>query len=261
MNTPVDCLMVTLASPERFPHAVRSIEDFCNQSYCRKRLFIITNGGTARDTRRLVDHVESLGRDDIHIALLDDGLNLGQLRNASLDLATSDIICQWDDDDRFHPLRLETQAAYLEGHNLEVVYLQDVMQYFPQESRLYWTNWRATPDGGHPGTLMARRLGHVRYPTAPGQASHGEDSILAQLLIKRGGVGYISGQAHLFIYVSHGGNSWHDGHHLMLRSELSISTALLKRREPMIREGMAALDLGRAPIDVCSIAGTVFTLG
>ena len=65
-------------------------------------------------------------------------------------------------------------------------------------------------------------------------------------LIARGRVGYLAGQAHLYVYVSHGDNLWNNEHHRMLADKLSISRALLQRREAQLREGMAVHDLGRS---------------
>jgi glycosyltransferase involved in cell wall biosynthesis len=194
------------------------------------------------------------------LAVTPHGLNLGQLRNFTLEAATGDILCQWDDDDLYHPQRLERQLAALFEGNFEAVYLQEVMQYFPAVNSLYWTNWRGTEVAGHPGTLMVRREVPIQYPTQGGESRLGEDTEVARALIARGRVGYVAGMPHLFIYVSHGMNSWHDGHHRMLADKLSISQALLRRREAQIREGLAPHGLSHDTISVLGNNGPAFTL-
>jgi glycosyltransferase involved in cell wall biosynthesis len=252
--------MVTLPVPERLAFAQRSIDHFCRQTLANKDLVLVLNGGVESVQQALRDYVESLGRDDIRIFIPPGVLNLGQLRNFSLEAATGDIVCQWDDDDLYHPQRLERQlAALLEG-NFEAVYLQEVMQHFPAANVLYWTNWRATQAAGHPGTLMARRGVPMQYPTQGGMAHLGEDTELARALIARGRVGYLAGLPHLYVYVSHGANSWDDGHHRMLADQLSISQALLRRREAQIREGLAPYDFPCGAITVTGNNGPAFTL-
>ena len=256
----IDCLMVTLPVPERFDFVRRSIEDYCHQSYRHKRLIIVLDSGVDAATQVLCDHVRSLQRDDIEIVMPERKLNLGELRNLSIETATAEFICQWDDDDRSHPQRLEAQLGYLETTGSDAVFLQDLMQYFPSAKSIYWTNWRATPAGGHPGTLMARRSAMQRYPTQGNTAKLGEDLSVALSLKERGSVGYLSDMAHLFVYVSHGANTWSDAHHVMLSNELSISKGLLKRREALIREGLAPYDFVPGIVTVSGNGGPAFTL-
>lgn len=256
----IDCLMVTLPVPERFDFARRSIDDYCRQTYKNKRLIIVLDRGIPAARQALRDYVTSLQRDDIALVEPEHKLNLGELRNLSMATATADFVCQWDDDDRFHPQRLDAQLGYLQQTGLDAVFLQDLMQYFPSAKSLYWTNWRATPAGGHPGTLMARRSDVLRYPTEGSTAKLGEDLTLALALKDRGRVGYLSDMAHLFVYVSHGANSWDDAHHVMLSNELSISKGLLKRRESTIREGLGPFEFVPGTVTVSGNGGPAFTL-
>jgi glycosyltransferase involved in cell wall biosynthesis len=258
-ETSVSGLMLTLAVPERLAFAKRSIAGFCSQTFANKTLILVSNGGVEAGRETLRDYVESLGRDDIRIFTPPPGLNLGQLRNFSLEVADGDVLCQWDDDDLYHPERLDRQLAALLNDNLEAVYFQEVMQFFPATNVLYWTNWRGTEVAGHPGTLMIRRGVPIRYPTQGDEAHLGEDTEVARTLIARGRVGYLTGMPHLYIYVSHGANSWHEGHHKMLADELSISQALLRRREAQIREGLAPLGLAHG-ISLMGKNGPAFVL-
>jgi glycosyltransferase involved in cell wall biosynthesis len=41
------------------------------------------------------------------------GLSLGELRNLSVLEADGEFVCQWDDDDWYHPRRLQRQLAHL----------------------------------------------------------------------------------------------------------------------------------------------------
>lgn len=255
--------MVTLPTPERLALAKRSIDAFCRQTHPRKRLVLVLNGGLEAVQGALREHVAALGRSDIQVVSPPGVLNIAELRNVSLEAAEADLVCQWDDDDLYHPQRLEAQAAHLAENGFEAAYLQDVMQYFPAAGTMYWTNWRATAAAGHPGTLIARRSEALRYPTqdrALADGGWGEDSVLAEALIARGQVGYLAGMAHLYVYVSHGANSFNDAHHTMLARELSISPGLLRRREAQIREGLAPFGFPAGGVAVSSVNGVAFTL-
>lgn len=259
-NPSVSCLMPTLARPERLASAKKSIDNFVRQTLVKKDLVIIFHGGDESVQRALREYVEALRCDNIRTSMAPSELNLGQLRNFSLKVATGDVLCQWDDDDLYHPQRLERQLQFLLEGGFEAVYLQEVMQYFPSASAIYWTNWRATEAAGHPGTLMVRREVPIQYPTQGSTAHLGEDLEVAKGLIARGRVGYLTGMPHLFVYVSHGANSWHDGHHKMLADQLSISQALLRRREAQVREGLAPHGFSPGRISVMGSNGPAFTL-
>jgi glycosyltransferase involved in cell wall biosynthesis len=256
----ISCLMITLPVPERFEHVKKSINAFCNQTHPNKELIIVVDPEPVSVRETLAKYVDGLERSDIRILVSPEKLKLGQLRNMSVDSAQGDVVCQWDDDDLYHPQRLECQlSALLEGDH-EAVYLRDVMQYFPTERTLYWTNWQFTEAGGHPGTLMARRSASIRYPVEGAVASLGEDLRVALQLRERGRVCFLGGMPHLFVYVSHGSNSWDGGHHRMLISELAISQGLLKRRENEIRKGLAPFDFGEGPVSIQGKNGLAFTI-
>ena len=259
----VCCLMVTLPLPERLAFTKRSIDDFCRQTLANKSMILVLSGGIESVHHAIHDYVESLGHNNIRIYTQPPDWNLGQLRNFTLETATSDVLCHWDDDDLYHPERLERQLALLLEGDFEAVYLQEVMQYFPASNMLYWTNWRATEAAAHPATLMVRRdtaIESIKYPTEGGTARLGEDSVAARALIARGRVGYLPSMPHLYVYVSHGANSWHDSHHRMLAEKLAISQALLRRREVQIREGMAPHGLSPNTVSLVGNNGPAFIL-
>lgn len=252
--------MVSLPVPERLACAKQSIEDYCRQTWRNKNLIVVVNGGSEAVQEALCAHILALGRSDIRVIAPSGEFNLGQLRNLSLEAAEGALVCQWDDDDRYHPQRLERQAGALIERDLEAVYLQDVMQYFPEQGAMYWVNWRATPTTGHPGTLMSRRSVTPNYPVEGGNAQLGEDSEVARALIARGRVGTLADAAHLYVYVSHGANSWSGDHHRMLSAELAISQGLLRRREQAIRDGLRPYGFAANTVTVHGSNGEGFTL-
>ena len=61
-----------------------------------------------------VSDIVARGYDIKYVRLVADaGNTLGRLRNHSIDLATGDWCIQWDDDEWYHPWRIERQASVL----------------------------------------------------------------------------------------------------------------------------------------------------
>lgn len=257
----ISCLMVTLPVPERFDRLKESVAGYLGQTYERRELVVVANGGTPEALAAIKAHIASLGRDDIRMLEPPGILTLGALRNISKASARGEVVCQWDDDDLYHPERLERQLAALVQSGAEGVCLQEVMQFFPGERSLYCTNWRATPNRAHPGTLMRWRHAPVAYPETGEAARLGEDSDVVQQLQRRGGYGVLADAPHLHIYVSHGGNSWDQGHHRMLATSLGLSQGLLRRREAVLRDGLSVFDFGPGEVTLRGSNGPAFTIG
>jgi glycosyltransferase involved in cell wall biosynthesis len=252
--------MVTLPSEVRFAFLQRSIASYQVQTYRDRELVIILNGGDDTYRKRMRDHVALLGDSSIRLVDIPGLLPLGALRNKSLQWAKGPIICQWDDDDLYHPQRLHLQYQALAASENEAVFLRDVMQLFTASRNLYWTNWHATPAGAFPGSLMSRTSAILSYPETGAVAKLGEDSVVASELLARGHVCILGEVPHLYVYVTHGGNSWPEEHHRMLSRELAVSKGFLLRHEAALRQGIGAIDLGPGPIAVHGSNGPAFVL-
>jgi glycosyltransferase involved in cell wall biosynthesis len=250
--------MVTRPIPGRLERLKRSIAGYIEQTHGSRELVVVVHGG---EMEPIEAHVAWLGRGDIRVLQVAETLTLGALRNVSMANARGEVVCQWDDDDLYHPERLERQLKALVSSDAEGVCLQEVMQFFPAERRLYCTNWRATEAMAHPGTLMAWSVSSILYPESGETARLGEDLAVVRQLQQRGAYGVLSGQPHLHVYVSHGGNSWNDSHHRMLADQLGLSQGLLRRREAALRDGLSVFDFGPGPVTVEGRNGPAFTLG
>ncbi|HEY5412372.1 MAG TPA: glycosyltransferase family A protein [Caulobacteraceae bacterium] len=257
----VSCLMVTRLSHDRIDRALAAIAAFQAQTHARRELVVVIDqSADAAGRRALQTALHSAGPAPIRVVEIEGTPTLGALRNRALAAAEGEYVCQWDDDDIYHPERLSAQLAALRDGGHEALYLEDVLQFFPASRTLYWTNWRATEAGGHPGTLLMRRDAPVRYPESGPESRLGEDLALARVLRVRARLGRLAKSPHLFAYVSHGANSWDDGHHRMLAETLAISRGLLSRQEAMVREGVAGLDFGRGTLRVYGANGPAFEI-
>ena len=107
---------------------------------------------------------------------------------------------------------------------------------------------------------MARATGSIRYPTVGQDASLGEDLRVALALKAQGKLGYLGAMPHLFIYVSHGKNSWNSEHHRRLIADLAISAGLLRRREAQIRAGLLPFGFPHESLQVSGNGGLAFVL-
>jgi glycosyltransferase involved in cell wall biosynthesis len=256
----ISCLMVALPVPERFVGLKRSVEDYLRQTWPKRELVIVLNGGEPTVAAAIRNHAAGLGRTDIRVVEPPDELPLGALRNISRAEARGGILCQWDDDDLYHPERLELQAAALIESGAEAICLEQVMQFFPDERLLYCDNFRSAPEGGFAGSIMSWASAPIDYPeTGPG-ARLGEDTAVALQLKARGAFAVLSDHAHLYVYVSHGGNSWDDAHHRVIPSQHGFTQGLLRRREAAFRAGLAAIDFGSGPVTVQGSNGPAFII-
>jgi glycosyltransferase involved in cell wall biosynthesis len=260
-NPLISCLMVTLPVAGRFDRLKQSLAGYLAQTYEPRELVIVANGGTREALAAIKAHVASLGRDDIRMVEPPGDLTLGALRNISMKSARGEVVCQWDDDDLFHPERLERQFQALARSGAEACCLEQVMQFFTVERLLYCLNFRV---GGQPvfqGSLMAWAHAQLVYPETGPLARLGEDTEVVGALLARGGLHALRDMAHLYVYVSHGANSWDDWHHRCVARYHGLSPGLLRRREAKLREELAVFDFGPGAVTVQGSTGPAFIIG
>jgi hypothetical protein len=237
----VSCLMVTKGDAARMPMIAQAIADFAAQTHANRELVVVTDRGGDGRLAALKALIARTGGDDIRLVATEDTLTLGALRNLSMKAARGQFVCQWDDDDRYHPRRIEMQVAALEEAGSDAVLLADVLLFDAAASELRWINWAAAPGGAHPGTLLCRRSAAPAYPEAGSAALLGEDLAALLDMERRASVLRLAELPCLYVYVVHGANSWPSAHHTMLSDTLSISSGLLRRREQALREGLGPL--------------------
>ncbi|HLK23910.1 MAG TPA: glycosyltransferase [Caulobacteraceae bacterium] len=252
--------MVALPVPGRLAGLRRSVADYLRQSWPERELVIVLNGGDPGVAAEVRSHIAELGRTDILIVEPERELALGALRNIARSEARGQVLCQWDDDDFYHPERLGRQVEWLSQSGAEAVCLQQVMQFFPRERLLYCDNFRSAPEGAFAGSIMWWRRSPIEYPETGPAARLGEDTEVVLQLRQRGGLGVLADQAHLYVYVSHGENSWDDAHHRALPVRHGLTQGLLRRRESAIRDGLAAIDFGPGPVMVQGSNGPAFII-
>jgi glycosyltransferase involved in cell wall biosynthesis len=238
MDSLISCLMVVLPAPARVAGLKRSVDDFLRQSYRDKELIIVMDRGDAATQRRIAAYVAELQRPEIRLVGVPGLPTLGALRNYSVGEGRGAYFCQWDDDDRHHPHRLASQLQGLRESGKRALCLEEVMQFFPHDGSLFCLNWRATEPKSHPSTLFSQKTVEIHYPEAGEQAKRGEDLVVLKQLAQQGGYCVLPSVPYLYVYVSHGQNSWPQEHHRMLAEKLAISKGMLLRREAKLRQGL-----------------------
>ena len=121
----VSCLMVTRGKlfPSRF-----AAEWFQRQTYANRELVLICDAPGTEIER----HCRELNDPRIRIAYpAAPASSLGALRNLSLRAAQGEWICQWDDDDLYHPRRLELGMAVCQSMQADALFLSRWLLWSP----------------------------------------------------------------------------------------------------------------------------------
>jgi glycosyltransferase involved in cell wall biosynthesis len=211
----VSCLIVTQES--RWQHFARACRCFLRQTWPEKEL-VVAAFGQESYLDRLARYCHDLPA-AIVTALTEAPAPLGRLRNLSVQAATGDIVCQWDDDDQYHPRRVELQVRALLEQGADFCLLSDYWHYFADTGELYWVDCRLDARGRRwpvpdlqvlPGTLTARRQAMIPYTADPCK----EDSrFLLFATIKKRKFAVLHGAGWCYLYVFHGANTWNRQHH------------------------------------------------
>ena len=241
----ISCLTV---STGRLRLLKQAIDCYLSQTWSRRELLIVV-GGSERYQAAVADHLALLEHDEIRLVRAEPGLVLGQMRNQSLEEARGEFVCQWDDDDLYHPERLRLQYEALARAGADACYLTELLQFFADERALYWLDWSRFSLFGPaaqmlPGSLLARHDGRLRY----GEADRGEDITARDNVFQRMKPTGLGGHGFLYVYRYHGANVWPRRHHESFRST-ALEAPAIRARAHLLRRALAAFRLPR-PFEV-----------
>jgi Glycosyl transferase family 2 len=188
----VSCLMVTRGRlfPARF-----AVDCFRSQTWAARELVLVCDApGTPVEA-----YCRELGDPRIRVVTpARPAGSLGELRNLSLRAAHGDWICQWDDDDLYHPQRLELGMLLLQAMQADAVFLSRWMLWSPAARKVGVSGAREWE-----GSMLARR---AAVPPYPGLA-RGEDTAVMHQMLGRGRVALLDAPW-LYTYVQTGANTW-----------------------------------------------------
>lgn len=196
----VSCVMVTLG---RIPFCKRAIRCFANQSYPNKELVVIDDSGN-----NLSPLFSPLSSEDVHYVRLspDSSYTLGELRNIGLEESSGRYIAQWDDDDWYHPERLNTQIEVLEK-GYDACCLRSTLMHV-HSKKLLNKPFLGSLRHGVPGTIVHRGDPAVSYPNL----RRGEDSVFLNEWQSHRYTIVSPKYAYLFVRCYHGSNTWSKVH-------------------------------------------------
>ena len=210
----VSCLMVTR---DRLVLAKRAIRCFAAQTWPNRELVVLCDG-EPRVRGGLQRYADALGLADVRF-IQEPGpdMTLGALRNVAMAQASGDVVCQWDDDDCYHPDRIRAQLAHMLADGGRACFMTDQLHYREDDSTVRWVDWTlggtSIRDRLIPGTLMMFRDDRFRYPEAGPEARRGEDSVLLNALCEAVAVSAAKDLGHLYLYTYHGRNTFSREHH------------------------------------------------
>jgi len=188
----VSCLMVTRGRlfPSRF-----AVDCFRRQTWPERELVLVCDApGTPVEL-----YCRELGDSRIRVVTPPTPVaSLGELRNLSLQAARGDWICQWDDDDLYHPQRLELGMLLLQSMMADAVFLTRWMLWSPTARKIGVSGAREWE-----GSMLARR---AAVPAYPGLA-RGEDTAVMHAMLGRGRIALLDAPW-LYTYVQTGANTW-----------------------------------------------------
>jgi glycosyltransferase involved in cell wall biosynthesis len=236
----VSCLMVTA---DRARLAERAVRCFCAQTWPHRELIIVDDG--AEDYGPMLSAYRRAATIRYERVPRDERRRLGALRNLSVDHARGEYCTQWDDDEWYHPRRLDAQVKPLIGRAGATVLRHTLMHLDTPEflERPYRTALRR----GTPGTAVFSRT-NLRYPNA----ARGEDTDFLDQLRKSMPVTILGRDfSHLFIRCFHGSNTWSREHfaerlHYTFRNKLEYAYARWIRRDLFAHQAFQLTDAERA---------------
>lgn len=134
----ISCLCVTWGRPSLLR---RSIEIFNNQTYMNRQLVVI-----CRDSDTItLNLLHEINQNNIKIVSVENAhqMKLGELRNLSIDNSDGEYVCQWDDDDWYHPHRVQDQYTAIKESNKSGSILSYILMFDAKEKYAYLSPRRA----------------------------------------------------------------------------------------------------------------------
>lgn len=235
----VTCSMVT-GRGTRLSLFKRSLDSYCKQTYDQKELLVVVCP-RADYLNDITAHVKQKCRDDVRIVFQPTPKPLAALRNLALDHCDGDIVCQWDDDDVYHPERISEQVKAMLSTGAEATFLSHYLHLFADSRQVAWCDWsrlQIAKEPGLPGSLLGRKSALPRYE----DHHRGEDSTLQRSLQRRRiPLTVLAGPAPLYAYTFHGTNLCSRRHHACMAARAALEAAKVRESAAMLCSTLCAL--------------------
>jgi glycosyltransferase involved in cell wall biosynthesis len=196
----ISCLCVTHNKPDLLLRAIRC---FRSQTYANKELVILYETNDVETA----GVVESLHEPNIYSVAINPSprLTLGELRNESIRQCHGEYFCQWDDDDWYHPSRLEIQFNAIQRSGKQASALTHWLLFDTLTEKAYCSHRRIWE-----GSLMCQTniaLTQIKYPPY----GRGEDNQFIAELNAHYAISHVP-LPMLYVYTYNGSNTWDYSH-------------------------------------------------
>jgi glycosyltransferase involved in cell wall biosynthesis len=199
----ISCICITRG---KLPMLKRAISCFIAQSYQKKELVIVYEDDDI-DMVNFASTYNNKPEQDILFVCVRamPRITLGELRNIGINKATGTYICQWDDDDWYHPNRLLHQYNALLSNGRHGAILTQWVVYDAVSMQAYISNRRLWE-----GSILCRK--NVLQLKLYEKLHIGEDTDTVNYLAEKDHLHLINSMPELYIYIYHGTNTWHYEH-------------------------------------------------
>ena len=226
MQKLVSCICVT---HKKVVLLKRAIINFENQTYEKKELIIMYEE-TDLETAQFFE--STTFSHDI-ILIKDKGVpkkSLGELRNIAIQKARGYYFCQWDDDDWYHPYRIEVQVFAITKAKSNASILTRWLLFDYTTRKAYLSHIRLWE-----GSLLCTfQINHkVEYD----KKNQGEDTDFINFLVENDMLAGIPQMPYLYIYTYNKLNTWNYEHFaeiINVSQELTKANSLLIYKIPAL---------------------------
>lgn len=238
----ISCLTITKGN---IPLLKRALYCLQQQSYPNIELVLVTDSNT-ENIEELKALLKDLTIETKYVHCEDSNIKLGGLRNLAIKNASGTLVCQWDDDDEYHPNRLMIQYQFLKSHNADVCVLGDQLQIIQNKKLIAWSSWSKRLQGHPldkliPGTILMYRDTTLRYPP---NVPKGEDTFFIRLLfLRKKKMVLLQNRGYLYLYQHHGNNTWDEEHHTSLFNYTKASYQFIEPNLAPLKNALAFYDL------------------
>lgn len=209
----VSCVMVTADRPKLVR---RAISCYLKQTYPYKELVVLDNGN-----KRIEHLLNEVPSSELIYKKVDrtPDLILGDIRNTALNMAKGDfIIPQWDDDDWYHPSRIQIQVdILLKGH--DACALHGTLMHV-ENTPFFNSPYIGLLPNGVPPTIMHKRDDSIQYPSLP----RTEDTVYVNEWRNKSFYMLPASYSYLYIRSFHGANTWEVDHFLRRMRNTPLDT-------------------------------------
>lgn len=201
----VSCVMVTRGNPGL---VARSARCFVAQTWRDRELVVVT------DKPVLVEKTLAplLNPSLYRVVPVPAGLTLGDYRNLSIAHSEGEYICQWDDDDVYHPDRISAGMKTLLFTSSAAVFLSQWTMVWPERSLACVSESRVWE-----GSMVARRDAVPVYPSM----SRCEDTEMVDMLCRHHQITLLN-YPKLYFYTVTGQNTNTDDHFSRLFDQATL---------------------------------------